>query len=407
MAGRRNRIPELDGLRVLMIFVVSRYHIWQQSWLQPWIRIDFLGIDYSLDWLVRSGYIWVDGTVLLSVFLLFLPWAEAKRNRTPNPNIREFYWRRARRVIPGYWFVVLLHLFAVALPWNLYNHNAPLLVKDLVTHLTFTFTQFNDTYLMTNLGGGAWTLAILVQGYVLFPFIARCAQKRPAATMCSLALVCFAFRAWCLWGLTDYRMVVNQLINFLDVYALGILLATVFPGLREQCAKQEGKPKILRETAATLLFIACLWGLVRMLKIQSMTGDQLQKYQMMYRPVFALCFGGMILTAPFALLPLRKLLGNPVTRFLGVVSMNYYLVHQTVAVHLKRLNIPPAVSALPNQAGEQPWQTRYTWISFGASLVLAILITYLVEKPGGKLMDRFRTWRQTKTAPAVPEPSGD
>ena len=55
MAGRKTRIPELDGLRVLMIFVVSWYHIWQQSWLQPLIRIDFLGIEYSLDWLVRSG----------------------------------------------------------------------------------------------------------------------------------------------------------------------------------------------------------------------------------------------------------------------------------------------------------------------------------------------------------------
>ena len=128
---------------------------------------------------------------------------------------------------------------------------------------------------------------------------------------------------------------------------------------------------------------------------------------MIYRTVFALCFGGMSLPAPLTLLAMRELRGRQVSRLVGGVFMNYYLVHQTVAVHLKRLNIPPAVSALPNQAGEQPWQTRYTWISFGASLVLAVLITYLVEKPGGKLMDRFRAWRQTKTAPAVPEPSGD
>ena len=39
-----------------------------------------------------------------------------------------------------------------------------------------------------------------------------------------------------------------------------------------------------------------------------------------------------------------------------------------------------------------------------ASLVLAVLVTYLIEKPGGKLMDRIRAWRQKKTAPAVPEP---
>ena len=378
MAGRRVRIPELDGLRVLMIFVVSWFHIWQQSWLQPWITVDFLNIQWSLDWLVRSGYIWVDGTVLLSVFLLYLPWAEAKRNGTPNPDTREFYWRRARRVIPGYWFIVLLHLFAVALPWNLYNQNGPFLVKDLVTHL--------------------------MQGYVLFPFIARCAQKRPAVTMCALALTAFAFRAWCLWGLTDYRMVVNQLINFLDVYALGILLATVYPALRDLCGKQEGKEKVIRQAAATVLFAASLWGLIRMLEVQSMTGSDLQRYQMIFRPVFALCFGGMAISAPFALLPLRKLLGNPVTRFLSGVSMNYYLIHQTVAVHLKRLNIPEAYSDYPNQVGEQPWQTQYTLLCFGISLILAVLITYLIEKPGGKLMDRIRAWRQKKTAPAVPEP---
>ena len=71
MSKARMRIPELDGLRVLMIFIVSWYHIWQQSWLRPYIG------SYSLDYLVRSGYVWVDGTVLLSCFLLFLPWARA------------------------------------------------------------------------------------------------------------------------------------------------------------------------------------------------------------------------------------------------------------------------------------------------------------------------------------------
>ena len=49
------RIPELDGLRVLMIFIVSWFHIWQQSWLEPRIEIPALGIRTSLDFLVRTG----------------------------------------------------------------------------------------------------------------------------------------------------------------------------------------------------------------------------------------------------------------------------------------------------------------------------------------------------------------
>ena len=95
MNREKTRIPELDGLRVLMIFIVSWYHIWQQSWLRPSIG------SYSLDYLVRSGYVWVDGTVLLSCFLLFLPWARAMTDSTPAPETKDFYYRRFRRVVPG------------------------------------------------------------------------------------------------------------------------------------------------------------------------------------------------------------------------------------------------------------------------------------------------------------------
>jgi hypothetical protein len=38
----------------------------------------------------------------------------------------------------------------------------------------------------------------------------------------SMAAVAFAFRGWCLWRLDEYNMVVNQLANFLDVYAMGM-----------------------------------------------------------------------------------------------------------------------------------------------------------------------------------------
>ena len=217
----KKRIPPLDGLRVIMIFLVSWYHIWQQSWLQPMIG------TYSLDYLVRSGYVWVDGTVLMSAFLLFLPYAKAMRGRGEIPEIREFYYRRARRILPSYYFIILITFFAVCLPWNLYQGNGPFLVKDLATHFTFTFTFFYDTYVATPLSAASWTLAIEAQAYLLFPWIARAAIRKPAAVMTAMVLICLGFRAWCLWGLTEYNLVVNQLINFLDVYVLGMLGAIV------------------------------------------------------------------------------------------------------------------------------------------------------------------------------------
>ena len=407
MSDRRQRIPELDGLRVLMIFIVSWYHIWQQSWLSPAIG------SWSLDYLVRSGYIWVDGTVLLSSFLLFLPYAKAMREKGPAPDTREFYYRRVRRILPGYYFIILAVLFGIAIPWKLYS-SPQFLVKDVATHLTFTFTFFWDTYIATPLGAASWTLAIETQAYLLFPLVARGVMKKPVLTLCLLCAVCFGFRAWCLWALVDYSLVVNQLINFLDVYVIGILAAMAYVRLEEKQAARrirsqsdEPRKKISTmneeellekyggQAAATLIFAAAFYGLLQMLRFQARSGSTpiIQMNQMIYRPVYALLFTLLILSAPFAFFPLRKLLGNRVTRFLGGVSMNYYLIHQTVIVHLKRLRFPPSVSDTPNMSLEQPWQNQYTLVSFGLSLLLAILVTYAVEKPAARLIDKLRAKR--------------
>ena len=74
---------------------------------------------------------------------------------------------------------------------------------------------------------------------------------------------------------------------------------------------------------------------------------------------------------------------------LAAVSMNYYLLHQNLAVHLKRLGVPPSVSAEPNRAGEQPWQLQYTLLCFGLSLLGAALITLLIEKPCAKVLKKM------------------
>ena len=405
---RPGRIPELDGLRVLMIFIVSWYHIWQQSWLSPSIYIQSADFYWSLDYLVRTGYVWVDGTVLLSAFLLYLPLA--RKNRDVLPDTREFYFRKAKRILPGYWFIVLLFFFTICLPWDLYNGNGPFIVKDLFTHFTLIFPFWRDTYIYTPLGAASWTLAVVALGYLLFPLLARCMRRKPALTLVLLAAGAFAFRAWCLWGLQEYSMVVNTFVNFLDVYAIGFGSAMLFAHLEkadsepekadsEQCivnskerGKRSGQKKLVREILATVVFVGCLIGICELLKVQSATNGQadLQGHQMMFRPLFALGFAGLILSAPFSLKFLRFLLGNRVTAFLSAISMNYYLVHQTLAVHLKRIGFPPSVSETPNMAGEQPWQGLYTLAAFGFSLVLAVLITFLVEKPAGKLLQKYR-----------------
>lgn len=90
-------------------------------------------------------------------------------------------------------------------------------------------------------------------------------------------------------------------------------------------------------------------------------------------------------------------MGNRVMGWLAAVSMNYYLLHQNLAVHLKRLGVPPSVSAEPNRAGEQPWQLQYTLLCFGLSLLGAALITLLIEKPCAKVLKRCLRVEKRKT----------
>lgn len=383
------RIPELDGLRVLLVFIVSWYHIWQQSWLTPSVG------GYSLDFLVRAGYMPVDGTILLSGFLLFLPYARSMLMGEPMPDRRSFYRRRMMRIVPSFYFITLVMLLAVALPWGLFP-SAQRLVKDVFMHLTFTFTFDPVTYISTPIGVASWTLAIELQAYLLFPFLARAAVKRPVPTLLGMVGAAWLWRGWCLWSMTDYNMVVNQLPSFLDVYALGMAAALVYVRLTQLYPK--ARRPVLWQLLATAVVCACVWGVSEILHAQASTGSggSLQAGQMVHRFPFTAVLTVLALALPFTVLPLRKLMGNRVMTFLAGISMNYYLWHQNLAVHLKRLGVPYSEFDLPNQAGDRPWQYRYTFLCFGLSVLVAVLVTYLVEKPCARLLQRWFARRDAR-----------
>lgn len=388
-----HRIPELNGLRVLMVFLVSWYHFWQQSWLTPSIG------HYSLDYLLRAGYMPVDGTILLSGFLLFLPYARAMLLGEPVPSVREFYQRRIIRIVPSYYFITLLMLFVVALPWNLYNGNTSAMLRDVFSHLTFTQTFSYRTYIATPIGVASWTIAIEMQAYLLFPLLARWAMKNPLGTLMSMAAAAFAFRGLCVWKLDEYNMVVNQLVNFLDVYAMGMGAALLYVKLT-QLYPAESRLRWLWQGAATFLCVLSFYAMLRVIRAQAYTAGQpaMQAAQMMRRPLLCLTIAGLMLSLPFAVKPLRFLMGNRLMGGLAAISMNYYLLHQNLAVHLKRLNIPYSEYELPNQVGDRPWQYQYMALCFGLSLLGAILLTLLVEKPGAWLLRKAFSARKKKAA---------
>ena len=370
-----------DGLRALFIFVIAWYHIWQQSWLMPYLDIG--NFHLNLDPLVRTGYLWVDGMLLLSGFLSFLPYARSMHDGTPLPNVKSFYVRRAARVLPAYLFCIFMVLFCDALPSGAYT--APKYMwMDIISHLTFTQTFFSYTYFNTHLNVVLWTLAVEVQFYLIFPLLARAFTRRPAATWIGMVAAAWIYRGYVAACVTSNNIWINQLIAFMDIYALGFLCAWMYVSLA-RTLKPTTALKILA-TAMCFVICAALWQLILRQTRSTSDYELLRAMQMRNRFSLGVLLSMLLLCATWSVGALRGLLSCRPMRFFAGVSFQFYIWHQYLAVKLKALGIPYSAYDVPNQAGDKVWQWQYTLLCFGLALAVSIALTYLLERPAQRLI---------------------
>lgn len=371
-------IGVLYGLRALMVLFVMNYHIWQQSWLGQYVRLD--GRVYSFDFWTRSSFVFVDGMILLSGFLLYLPYARQKAEGTPVPSVRRFYFNRAVRILPSYLLAVGVMLCCIALPQGLYL-TAGAAAADTAAHLTFTFLFWPQTYLYTPLNVALWTIAVEMQFYAVFPLLARAMQKRPLLTAGGMMALGWAYRLGVEALVTDRAMYINQLPAFLDVYALGMLGASGYIRLRAWRERAGRRERHVLGAACVAVFALGVWALTGLLRVQSASGSgghaALQLCQMRVRLPLALVLLGLMLSASFWPRMLQKLLDNRLMRFLSTISMNLYIWHQVLAVQMKKAWFPDAAALHASLAQQQ----AYTALCVSVALLAAMAVTYGVERP--------------------------
>ena len=376
----------LDGVRALCVLLVGWFHIWQQGWLSPTLPLPSGKI--SLDFLLRSGYLWVDGLLLLSGFLLYLPYTQSNARL---PAILPFYKRRLIRILPSY-LLCVLPMFVLACVRGQYG-NAMNAIKDLAAHLTFTHNLFHFSYFLSPINGALWTLAVEMQFYLLFPFLARFFRKKPLLTYLGMAGIAFAFRYYASQQ-ADTSMYFNQLPAFLDVYANGFLAASVFAVLRKKLGSEVDK-KI--KLFFSVLAVVCVCLLMQIARAQAGSNgyDAIRQGQMDRRFSLSAVLSCFMLCSAFSIPALRFALGNPLMRFLASVSFQFYIYHQMLAVKLKEWGFPPSDYPSPWSQGDYRWQVQYTLSCFLLALVLATLITYLFERPLARLLRRKTKAEQT------------
>ena len=381
-----------DFLRAASIFLIAWYHFWQQSWLNP--NFSVAGRTVDMFRLVSSGYMMVDVLLVLSGFLLTLPYARARRDRRPLPSVRGFYARRFWRIVPSYLLAILAIFFLYALPNGKYA-SAGAALRDLLTHLSFTHNLSYWTCFATPMPTALWTLAVEVQFYLLFPLLMKAYVERPFAACAGLALAAFAARGWVLLRVEDTTMFVNQLPCLLDLYACGMLAATAL------AAAEERKPGRALSVLLPLLGLLCFLLLLQLVWIQPY-GDHAaaRRMQLLWRFPVGLLASGALLCGCLMPAALQRALGNPLTRLLAAVSYNYYIWHGYLAVRLKDWHIPPYVSEFPQREGEMPWQRNYVLLCFVGVFVLAAVLTYGFEKPLSRFGRRLSEKKRTQKASA-------
>ena len=383
-------VDTCDGLRAIAVLIIGWFHIWQQSWLFPGFTV--FGHEISLDPLVRSGYIWVDIMILISGFCLYLPWARMRIHGGAKLDTLSFYARRLMRIHPSY-LLCLAIMLTVALVRGTYGGNTGHLKLDLFSHLTYTHTFFYNAYYATRLGGSLWTLVIEMQFYLLFPLIARAFTRRPLITFSCMCAFSLGFRAWVAGNMTDYTLFFNQLPAYLDVYACGMMAALLHVRL---CEMEHDAVTRIASSIGTVVVCACLWRVVKMQAACSGTAN-IQLGQMNHRIMMAVLGALLLLLTAHAGWVVRRIISNPLTRFISSVSFQFYIWHQTLAVWFREMRIIPSEFENPNYAGDHPWQVAFTALCFLGAIAVSAVLTYGFERPVAKALQRKWDARQKRS----------
>ena len=218
------RLHGLDTLRAFAIVLVMLYHLQKflPSALTPLASVGWIGVDLFF---VLSGFL--IGSQLIKPYL-----------KQKVPSLKEFYSRRAYRILPAY--LVVLGLYCVWPAWR--EAPGP---YDLWQYLTFTWNLVLRGYPTDRAFSQVWSLCVEEHFYLLLPCLVLLIMKRP--TVCKTAVLMgfivgggMALRWWLLYHVVkvpsadeaDVRHAFMKYIYYptytrLDGLVMGVALAVV------------------------------------------------------------------------------------------------------------------------------------------------------------------------------------
>jgi peptidoglycan/LPS O-acetylase OafA/YrhL len=203
------RLPSLDGLRAVSIFLVLIAHLTHRwAWSHPLQTISVFGVRIFF---VISGY-------LITSLLL------KEEGKTGTVSLRFFYLRRTLRIFPPFYVFVFVVALGSAAGWFRLER------YDLLAALTYTTNYHQERG--WNLGH-AWSLSVEEQFYLLWPFIVSfLGSARAGRIALATIFVCPLLRLGLLMFAPSFRPGIGFTFpTVADQIATGCVLACYGPRL--------------------------------------------------------------------------------------------------------------------------------------------------------------------------------
>lgn len=395
------RIAALDGIRTISIIFIMWLHIWEQSWLTPYIDFNnvvtrYFGITESyLQRYVRFGAVFVEMMILLCAVCNFLPYARSIVLGEPWPDAVVFWKKRAIRILPSYYLAVVIP-FLISVFTKNYD-SVWFALKDFLSDITFTNIFFERLNVNSQINGVLWTVQTEVWIYLLFPFLAKAMKKKPFVTLGSL------------WGV---GLIVTQVarynfpnrirsigiynpLNYLILLANGFLIMVLYYKFYDLL-----QDKYVNALGVLITISSIVWfnQILRSIDFGNAGKDiMLIENRVSIELCFTAILVGILLSGKIS----SVVLGNKFFAYMSGILYNLYLWHQWIAVTLKKWKIPNYEGDVPpNEIMDVAWSRKYSLIIVILSFAVAILVTKFYEKPiSEKLRARITTSDGIKRKP--------
>ncbi|MBL8276704.1 MAG: acyltransferase [Pelomonas sp.] len=356
-----HRLPGLDLLRSIAIVWVMFFHTF---------LIGGLGPDWQ--WLTRFGWAGVDIFFVLSGFLIGSQLLQTLQRGQPL-SLRDFYWRRAWRILPA--FAVVLGVY-LTFPVLREEPN----LEAWWQFATFTLNLLID-YGQNQAFSHAWSLCVEEHFYLVFPLLAAWMTRRPSAArfvaLCVLLVLAGIALRGAVWLHNDatqpQRPWFIEDIYYptwmrLDGLLVGVMLATLRVYRPQWWARLHARSTWLLVAGVALAALAFML-------FRNRTGLAANTVGW---PLLSFGFGLLVLSATAP----QGLLGRwavPGAGWLAAISYSLYLSHK-LAMHAVQTWIAPAL----------PLQGPALFPVY-AAVILAVgaALHYAVERPGLALRDRL------------------